>query len=134
MAPPLTEVFRFGIVGIGATLVHYAVAVAAVEVLGFVPLVANLIAFICAVPVSFFGHLYWTFYEQTAGHSPHDRHAYWGRFVTTALIGLCVSQLVVFVTADLLAVHHRIAFLLALVLAPATVFVLSKFWAFRPAG
>ncbi len=126
-----TELLRFGIVGVLATIVHYVVAVAAVELIGLVPVIANLVAFCCAFPVSFVGHLYWTFRGQTDGHSAQDRRHYWGRFFVTALVGLGVSQLVVYVLADLLSVHHRIAFAAAILLAPATVFVLSKFWAFR---
>ena len=127
----VSELFRFGVVGIFATIVHYIVAILSVEAMGFVPLIANVIAFGCAFPVSFIGHLYWTFREQTDGHSADDRRQYWIKFFATALTGLAVSQIVVFMLADLLEVYHRIAFAAALVLAPATVFLLSKFWAFR---
>ena len=130
----LSELFRFGVVGVLATIVHYIVAILSVETLGLVPLIANVIAFGCAFPVSFVGHLNWTFREQTDGHSADDRRQYWIKFFTTALVGLAVSQLVVLVLADLLEIHHRIAFAAALILAPATVFLLSKFWAFRPAS
>ena len=129
----LSELFRFGVVGVLATIVHYIVAILSVEAAGLVPLVANVIAFGCAFPVSFVGHLNWTFRDQTDGHSAADRRHYWGKFFATALAGLAVSQLVVFVLADALDIYHRIAFAAALVLAPTTVFVLSKFWAFRPA-
>ncbi len=130
----VSELFRFGIVGILATIIHYSVAVMSVEALGLVPLVANVIAFGCAFPVSFVGHLNWTFRDQTDGHSAAERRHYWLKFFATALAGLAVSQLVVLVLADVLNIYHRIAFAAALVLAPATVFVLSKFWAFRTAG
>lgn len=128
------ELFRFGVVGVAATVIHYILAVIAVEVIGLIPLIAHVIAFWCAFPVSFAGHMYWTFREQTEGHTPQHRTQYWLRFFTTALIGLAAGQLVVFVAADVLSIHHRIAFAAALVLAPAVVFVLSKFWAFRTAA
>lgn len=128
---PAAQLLRFGAVGGAATVVHFIVAVLAVESAGLLPLLANMLAFICAFPVSFVGHLYWTFRGQTDGHGSQDRRAYWLRFFATAIVGLLISQSVVFVVADLLSIHHRIAFASAVVLAPLSVFVLSKYWVFR---
>ena len=127
------ELARFGIVGVTATLVHYVAAILFVEFLGFDPLAANVIAFWCGFPVSFAGHMFWTFREQTEGHCSRDKVQSWTKFFIAALVGLAVSQLVVFVTVDVMFVHHRIAFAAALILAPAVVFFLSKILAFRAA-
>ncbi len=127
------EVARFGIVGVSATLVHYVSAIVLVERIGIDPLWANIAGFGAGFPVSFAGHMFWTFRDQTVAHTTQDRFHSWVKFLATALVGLAVSQLVVFVAVDVMSVHHRIGFAAALILAPAVVFLLSKFWAFRAA-
>ena len=55
----LEQLSRFGFVGVMATAVHVGVGLGLNEFAGFPPLWANLIAFGCALGVSFFGMI-WT--------------------------------------------------------------------------
>ena len=52
------------------------------------------------------------------------------RFLATALIGLALNSLVVFGIVDLLGLAYGYAAALMATAVPATVFLVSKFWAF----
>jgi len=81
---------------------------------------ANFLAFCAAFWVSFFGHRHFTF--RSRGSS--------ARFLVTALTGLAANN-------GLLAAALRTtsdetaSIIFAAIAAPALVFVLSKYWAFR---
>lgn len=84
-----TELFRqvgsFGLIGILATLVHAAVFSATAS-LGLAVDLANLVAFFCALPVSYFGNARLTFRV-----APDWRMA--ARFIGMSLLGFGLNAL-----------------------------------------
>ena len=119
------QVGRFGIVGVSAAVVNFAVVVAIVEWFGWNPLLANIVAFAIAYQVSFFGHNYWTFGRQTATSIP------WLKFLLVALASFALSESLFFVFLHFVGLYYPIALILVLIMVPPITFVLSKFWAFR---
>jgi putative flippase GtrA len=125
----LFQGFKFGIVGIAATLVHVSAFVLWIEVLELRALWANLAAFALAVLVSFWGHFHWTFERETArGQSRYGRA--FSRFVFVAILGLGLNSLAVYLIVDVFDASYLYAVALMLTAVPAFVFAFSKFWAF----
>jgi len=121
-----TQLFLFGLVGVGAMLVHMAVVWQLVESMAFAPLRANVVGFLVAFGVSYLGHGRLTF----RGHGT-EVGASLPRFFLVASLGFAVNQ---GAYALLLAYFgpQRYLPLLAMVLVgvAALTFVLSRFWAF----
>ena len=108
----LRQISRFGFVGIIATAVHVGVGLGLHEGADMRPLWANLIAFGCALGVSFFGQTRLTFPDSSA-----DGGAF-VRFAVVAVSGLGLNQLIVGVVASVLASPYRLALLVLSVTVP----------------
>lgn len=125
MSQTLRQMFRFGIVGIAATLVHVAAMVFYVEALGITPVFANLLAFLTALPVSYLGNFHWTF----SVRGEHSRRL--PRFVFTQSIGFGSSQSIVFVFVELLTIDYKAALAVVVATVPALTYLASRLWVFR---
>jgi len=125
----LSQGAKFGLVGLAATGVHIAVFVLCIELAGMRPFLANFPAFAVAVLVGFAGHFSWTFRDQARG-AGRPATASLARFLATALLGLVLNSLVVYGVVDLLGLAYGYAAVLMATAVPATVFLVSKFWAF----
>ncbi|MEM8597692.1 MAG: GtrA family protein [Pseudomonadota bacterium] len=115
----ILRVLRFGIIGVAATLTHVAVLVLLVETGATSPTYANVLGWIAAVPVSYFGHYFFTF----AARSAHG--ATFARFMLLSGTSLAVSQGVVMVT-QALGGPYQVAALIFVVAVPAANFVLMQ--------
>jgi putative flippase GtrA len=122
------ETFRFGLVGISATLTHFVVASLLISS-GFVSLfVANAVGFVTAFAVSFFGHHHFSFRSEAAYASSFFR------FCAVALSGFGVNNVVVGVTRRYLGAEAHLSLAAGIAAGAVTVFLLAKFWAFASAG
>ena len=121
------EAGRFALVGAAATATHLAVGLSLIWV-GVPPLAANPLAFAAAFGVSFDGHRRWTFAKAT---TPIRRSL--PRFGVVALAGLALNEAAL---SALLATGTApmAALAIAVSLAAASTYVLSRAWAFRPRG
>lgn len=126
---------KFSCVGILATASHVTIFMALTELCNAKPLVANVLAFCVAVLVSFFGHSHWTFgggVKETALWSQRQRAAF-ARFITVPLLGLVLNSLSILLVVDVGGLSHRYAVLPMIFVVPPVIFLISKFWVFRPA-
>ena len=122
----LAQIVRFGIVGAVATAVHLGVVIILVETTVVPePLVANVIAFCCAVLVSYFGHNYWTFQ-----HRHHNAQKF-ARFVLITLSALGLNQMILYVATRQLGLDYRVGLLLVILLVPIFTYILARLWVFR---
>lgn len=117
------EVFRFGVVGVTATLVHFLVLNGAVGAIGTV--LANGFAFCCAVGVTYFGQSIWVFKQQ-----PLNLYRL-RRFMVSAIGGLGANMGLMAILAEGVGWHHNLVFALSLVVVPSFLFFLNKFWVFK---
>jgi putative flippase GtrA len=120
---------KFGLVGLVATAVHITIFVICIELAGMRPFWANFPAFGMAVVVGFIGHFSWTFRDQTSRQGRPATMAL-ARFSATAVLGFSLNSLVVFTVVDLAGLAYPFAAVLMATAVPATVFLVSKFWAF----
>lgn len=113
------RLFRFGLVGGGATVVDLAVATFCLHVWAQSEHLATTIGFFVAFWVSFFGHRYVTF--QSHGKISH--------FFLVALVGLAVRN--VLLSGLLwLGLTGLLPIVIATLAVTILTYILSKFWVF----
>ena len=118
----LGAILRFGMVGVMATLVYFAVSLVLLD-FGLVPRVTNLVAFAVGTVASYLGHYFFTY------RADDSHFKLGGRFaaVTAGLALLCVALHQV---ALWLGAGPRGAVLFVTVAYPPLSFALNHFWAF----
>ena len=121
----LRQISRFGFVGIVATAVHVGVGLGLHEGAGLRPLWANLVAFGCALGVSFLGQTRLTFPDSTA-----DGGAF-VRFAVVAVSGLGLNQSIVWLVTSVFARPYWLALVIVIFTVPGITFLLLKFWALK---
>lgn len=121
----LGQISRFGFVGIAATAVHVGVGLTLHAGFGMAAFWANLVAFLCALGVSFLGQTRLTFPEAAA-----DGGAFL-RFATVAVTGLALNQAIVWVVVSALDGPYWLALAAIVGTVPWITFALLKFWALR---
>lgn len=121
------ELFRFGVVGVTATVVYLCVYAGLIEFADVAPLIANCIGSLVGVIVSFTGHNWWTF----TGGSERRHLANTGtRFLIVNLIGFCESTVIVYVVTGVMAARYEYSIIVILAVVPASQYLLNKFWTF----
>jgi len=119
------QLSRFGFIGLLATAVHVSVGLGLNEGAGMLPFWANLIAFCCALGVSFVGQTRLTFPDSTA-----DRSAF-ARFSVVAVSGLALNQTIVWIMTSVFASPYWLALVIIICTVPGITFLLLKFWALK---
>lgn len=123
--PPLfRQASRFAVVGALATATHVTMALGANTLLKLSPLAANLVGYVCAVLVSYFGNARWSF-EKTRD---------WGqfaRFIVMSLAGLALNQAITWVATGPLGLPFWLALGVVVVVVPAVSFVVARIWVFE---
>ena len=120
------QVGRFAVVGVAATLCHYAVAVALAGGAGAPVQVAHVAGFLSAVPVSFLGHYHWTFASRTR----YARAA--RRFFAVAVAAFLVSAVVLQMLTRLATWDVAVEFLVCVLVIPAASYVINRMFVFSP--
>lgn len=121
----VAQVIRFGLIGIGATVIHLAIGLMLIHA-GWSPLIANVVAFVFAFFVSFAGHFGYTF----AGQSTDPASAF-VRFIVVAVVGFSFNETVLAIMLQFDVMEKATAFVLSTLAAAIITFVLSRNWAFR---
>ena len=124
-----TQLLRFGGVGLLAALVHSTLYILLVDGVQATANAANLVAFIVAVVVSYLGHTRWTFRDEYEGC---DGPAYpvFARFVATALFGLSLNSLFVYLTVSVMGWSYLSAVPFFIFVTPPLVYLTNKLWVF----
>lgn len=126
MRPSATEILRFGVVGLAATAIHYAILRLAVDTLEIPPSLANGSAFLCAVCVTYLGQSLWVFRR----HSQHGA-AQMLRFIVSLGFGFFANVAIMALSVHALGLEYQNGFLLSLFLVPVLSFVINRFWVFN---
>ena len=120
-----TELFCFLIVGASAFLVHFGVVTLWLVPGGMAPLWANVLAFLIAFMVSYFGHRHLTF---RAGHVMHMRAL--PRFFFVSCLGFVINEALYFILLNFTMLDYRVALFIVLAAVATLTFALGKLWAF----
>ena len=117
---------RFGVVGLLAAVLHYVLALLAVGVLGLSVALANLLAFLWAFWVSFFGHHYFAFHVDEPASAKGA-----GKFFIVAVLGFMLNESLVVSLTHFKVLPLAFALALAIVLTAIFTFILNRQFAFR---
>ncbi|BEV73696.1 MULTISPECIES: GtrA family protein [unclassified Paludibacterium] len=120
------QLFWFGVVGISALIVHFVVVTVFLTPLGLAPLLANIVGFLVAFQVSYWGHRQLTFGQVSVPH-----HQALPRFFGIACLSFAVNESLYALLLRYTPLDYRVALLIVLFTVAALTFVLSKLWAFR---
>lgn len=119
------KLIRFGIIGIAATLIYFLSDVFFVHVAHMSAGLASFMAYLLALPVSYFGQSRFTF--RSRGDS---RRQQW-RFAFISIIGIMIS----YVTSQIAVHHYHIdpawGALVTVALVPLVSYICFDRWAFR---
>lgn len=124
----LGQIARFSVVGFFATATHYLVAM--FWVLWVSVWLANLLGYLAAVAISYFGHQRVTF-RVPAAEASHLRQA--PRFMLTSLGGLVMSYLVLAVMNLVLSAPDWLSLACVVTLVPVYTYIVNKYWVFNSA-
>lgn len=114
----LVQMIKYGIVGLAAFIVDYALLAFLTEVCNFHYLVSASIAFCVSIFVSYFGSIGWVFNNPETGNKARDVIV----FFAIGLVGLGLTDLIMWSLTD----GTGMLYLLAKVIATVVVF----FWNF----
>ncbi|MEN7432232.1 GtrA family protein [Chromobacterium sp. TRC.1.1.SA] len=122
------QLFWFGVVGVSAMLLHFALVTLVLVPLGVPPLVANVLGFLGAFQLSYWGHRRFTF---EAGHVPHRQAL--PRFFGVSCLSFCVNEAMYFALLRYAPLDYRVSLAIVLFAVAALTFLLGKLWAFASA-
>ncbi len=122
--PLISQIFRFGVVGVIAASVHFGVVVYFVQAFAWAPLVANIGGFVVAFQLSYWGHRTWTFYDSEVQH-----HVAYSKLLFVQLLNLTINEILFYFFLSL-HLPYTIALLIVLAILPVLTFIVSKWWVF----
>lgn len=118
----ILEIGRFGLIGAAAMLIHLLVVWLGVTA-GFDPLVANVLGFVVAFQVSYFGHCHFTFNE-----SPR-LSGYW-KMLSVSVVGFLFNEFAYYMVLTRTSFDYRSSLAVILIVTAAGTFLAAKCWVF----
>jgi len=125
--PVIVQFVKFSLIGVINTMVSFAAYLFFTRLIKFDPLIANALAFVIAVTISYVLNKNWTFRDR--GRITVNQYS---RFFTISGIGFGLSEVIILVVHHLLDIHDFIAFTVATVIVMFWNFFANRFWTFRP--
>ena len=118
------EFIRFGLVGVTNTLVHAGIVVTLMELLAPPAYVANGVAFMFAIVMSYILNSRFTF------KTPASFLGY-RRFLLVSLVSLALT-LAITSLVEFLGWHYAFGLLMVIFVVPVLNYIVMKLWAFSP--
>lgn len=118
----LVQIFRFGIVGVVATIIDFIFLYLFREVCNFNVVVANTLSFVISVLYNYFASL--TFVFDVNEEKSKTRNFI--IFIICSVIGLGINDLIVWVVTDMLNIHYMISKVVATIVVMVFNFVTRK--------
>lgn len=126
IAELISQILRFGLVGILSTLVHVAVLVIGVEVFFLASQIANVLAFIVALSVGFTLNRTVTF----SGQAHLELGGQYVRYFAVALVGYFLNSMALLIVEDVFHQSYLWALLVMVFIVPFIVFYLLRKFVF----
>ena len=124
----LGQLMRFGVIGVLAAVTHYCIAIYLTDhqvAAGW----ANLVAFIIAFWVSYFGHRYFSF---DAGDVSHQQTL--PRFILVAVFGFILNESLLLLMLHFTKISIALGLPFIIVITAIFTFILSRQFAFNTSG
>lgn len=116
------QFLRFGMIGIIATLIDYAVLFVLLEFFGIYYLIANAVAFTVSVVFNYLGSMKFVF----SGREGMSRRKEFVIFVILCVIGLLLNEVLMWIGVDLCHLYSMVSKLFATVVVMLYNFVTRK--------
>lgn len=127
MNTPIYQFIRFGSVGSIAALTHYLIVMLLIQPQYNISLkYANLIAFLLAFWVSYFGHRIFTF---QATHLQHKETL--SKFIIVAGLGFAFNELTLLISHYYTSISISVLVILSIVITSIFTFLLNRYFAFQ---
>ncbi len=123
--PHLGLIWRYGVVGVMASVAHFCVAYGFFEKFHTSFLMAHFVGFLCGLLVAYCGHYFYSFRDNQA----HSKR--FPKFLVTTLLALILHQYGAQYLVHGLSLDYSTQVLPLLVVSvPVVTFLLNKFWVF----
>lgn len=123
------QFLKFGIIGFINTVLSYGITNGGYYLLGLHEQVANIIAFVITVFISFMLNSKFVFNDEKEERSfLKSLIRVYAAYSTT---GLFLTAILLYIEEQILGIPHYIATLMNLVITVPTNFILNKFWAYK---
>ncbi len=119
------QFLRFAGAGAIGTAAQYLVLLSLVELIGAHPVAASVLGFVCGALINYAMSRRYIF----SSRLPHRQALL--KFLTVALIGLCLNTLIMSVGVENLRFHYLLSQIIATGLVLVWNFAGNKFWTFR---
>ncbi len=125
---PTTQLlFRYGIVGVLASVVHFSIALFSYKVLQINFFVSHFSGFLFGLFTAYFGHYFYSFND----NQKHQKR--FPKFVITSLTALVLHQGGAYTLVNWVKLDYSSRVLpMLVVIVPVFTFLLNKFWVFSP--
>jgi len=120
----VAKIVKFGITGVGSTLIHVIVASTLISGFGANTQVGNGTAFVVATAFSYTVNTLWSFANQIS-----KRTAF--RFIVASLAGLALTVLISWIADSVLNVHYLIGIAIVVTIVPIYTFLIHSYWTYR---
>lgn len=127
--PMIRQFIKFGLVGAMNTVIDYALFTTFFYLLNVHYLAANAMSFTIAVTNSYVLNRRWTFRSDNPNWRTEAV-----KFVVVNIIGLGLSEMILFILVEHLGFHQLMAKALAIIVVLFWNFTGTRFWAFRHKG
>jgi putative flippase GtrA len=119
------QLARFGVIGVLAAITHYLIAISLTQQ-QIAPAWANLVAFVIAFWVSYFGHRYFSF---DVGDVSHQQTL--PRFILVAVFGFIFNETLLLSMLHYTSISMDIGLPFIIILTAVLTFIFSRFFAFK---
>lgn len=124
----LSQLIRFGVIGVIAAVTHYCIAIFLTDN-RLAAAWANLVAFVIAFWVSYFGHRYFSF---DAGDVSHQQTL--PRFILVAVFGFILNESLLLLMLHFTQISMALGLPFIIILTAMFTFILSRQFAFDTSG
>jgi putative flippase GtrA len=124
-SPIIALLFRYGIVGVVASIIHGAVSYIVVTTFDVYYLYAHSVGFVFGLFTAYFGHYFYSFNDK----KKHKQR--FPKFLIIALVAFTIHEVGAFILVDYNGLDYSTRVLPFLVIfVPVLTFLLNKFWVF----
>ncbi|WP_163859754.1 GtrA family protein [Paenibacillus elgii] len=121
----LRLLFRYGIVGLLGTALHFAALFVLVEAAKLHPVLASALGFVLVLLVSYALNRRWTFQASASGWKPL------AKYTVVSVTGLLLNIGLMYLAVDRLHWHYAVGQCLVVVAVPISNFLFNYYWTFR---
>jgi putative flippase GtrA len=119
-------IFKYGVVGLLGTLIHFGALYVLVEAFGLYPVTASTLGFLLVLLISYVLNQWWTFQDSPSGWRPFLK------YTVVSMTGLLLNSGIMYTAVDWLHWNYLIGQCLVVVAVPASNFIFNYYWTFRP--